>query len=295
MAITKETRLLLLHFNNYYNRVIKRLDSVSDYMDADTEAGVTHYADCANINFNPADGLFTSVVLGYGTNPADMFADGADYDYLVVYEHSVDSETSLVTRTILSRWFILEADRTRGQQYELKLKRDVIADHYNQVIDSPIFLEKGYINDVNDPLLYNSESMNVNQIKQLEIPLKDETQSGWVVGFIPSDSFNETEPSYTRVDKTITMPMNADITVDGLSSWTYWNYCSNNAGYKFMADATGRRAVTVKIRSQYMYADSARSAKCNLVTADFTFYPNSTDAGVFDRKNSGTISNSGGS
>ena len=35
-----------------------------------------------------------------------------------------------------------------------------------------------YINDINDPLLYNSESMNVNQIKQLEIPLKDETKSG---------------------------------------------------------------------------------------------------------------------
>jgi hypothetical protein len=267
-------------------------------MEADTEAGVTHYADCANINFNPADGLFTSVVLGYGTNPADMFADGADYDYLVVYEHSVDSETSLVTRTIISRWFILEADRTRGQQYELKLKRDVIADHYNQVIDSPIFLEKGYINDVNDPLLYNSESMNVNQIKQLEVPLKDETGCGWVVGFIPSDAFTkfvEKEPQYKRVEKEIAMPMNADITVNGLSTWSYWNYCSDNPAHKFMADTAGRRQVTVKIRSQYIYADSARSAKCNLVTADFTFYPNSTDAGVFDRKNSGTISNSGGS
>ena len=41
-----------------------------------------------------------------------------------------------------------------------------------------MFIEKGFINDVNDPLLYNSESMNVNQIKQEEIPLKDETQSG---------------------------------------------------------------------------------------------------------------------
>lgn len=295
MAITKETRLLLLHYNNYYNRVIKRLDTVSDYMEADTEDGVTHYADCANMNFNPADGLMTSAVLGFGTNPANIFENGADYDYMVVYEQSVDSETHVVTKDITSRWFILEADRTRGQQYELKLKRDVIADHYNQVIDSPIFLEKGYINDVNDPLLYNSESMNVNQIKQLEIPLKDETGCGWVVGFIPSDSFNETEPSYTRVDKTITMPMTADITVNGLSNWAYWNYCSNNASYKFMADTTGRRAVKVKIRSQYMYADSARSAKCNLVTADFTFYPNSTDAGLFERQNSGTISNSGGS
>lgn len=60
----------------------------------------------------------------------------------------------------------------------MTLKRDVIADNYNDVVDSPIYLEKGFINDVNDPLLYNSESMNLNQIKQLEIPLKDETQSG---------------------------------------------------------------------------------------------------------------------
>lgn len=295
MAITKETRLLLLHYNNYYNRVIKRLDTVSDYMEADTEDNVAHYADCANMNFNPADGLMTSAVLGFGTNPANIFDNGADYDYVVVYEQSVDSETSLITKTILSRWFILEADRIRGKQYELKLKRDVIADHYNQVIDSPIFLEKGFINDVNDPLLYNSESMNFNQIKQLEVPLKDETGCGWVVGFIPSDSFNETEPSYKRVEKTITVPMTANITVNGLSSWSYWNYCSNNASYKFMADTAGRRAVKVKIRSQYMYADSARTAKCNLATADFTFYPNSTDAGVFERQNSGTISNSGGS
>lgn len=294
MAITKETNLLLLHYNNYYNRVIKRLDTVLDYIEADE----AHYADCQKMNFNPADGLFTSAVLGYGTNPVNIFDNGADYDYLVVYEQSEDTETHVVTKDIISRWFILEADRIRGKQYELKLKRDVIADHYNQVIDSPIFLEKGFINDVNDPLLYNSESMKVNQIKQLEVPLKDETGCGWVVGFIPSDAFTnfvEKEPQYKRVEKEIAMPMNADITVNGLSTWSYWNYCSDNPAHKFMADTAGRRQVTVKIRSQYMYADSARSAKCNLVTADFTFYPNSTDAGVFDRKNSGTISNSGGS
>ena len=53
-----------------------------------------------------------------------------------------------------------------------------MADNYADVVNSPIFLEKGFINDVNDPLLYNSESMNLNQIKQFEIPLKDETESG---------------------------------------------------------------------------------------------------------------------
>lgn len=150
-------------------------------------------------------------------------------------------------------------------------------------------MEKGYINDVNDPLLYNSESLKVNQIKQLEVPLKDETGCGWVVGYIPSDAFKNEEGVNSRVEKDIDMPMDADIEVNGLSNWEYWNYCSSNPNYRFMADTAGRREVTVKIRSQYIYADSGRSASCNLVTADFTFFPGSTDPGVFIRKNSGTI------
>lgn len=115
----------------------------------------------------------------------------------------------------------MENSRTRDGQYEITLRRDVIADNYNEIITSPIFLEKGFINDVNDPLLYNSESMNVNQIKQLEVPLKDETDCGWVVGYIPSDAFSKVEPAYDRVEKEITMPMNADIIVNGISNWSY--------------------------------------------------------------------------
>ena len=176
----------------------------------------------------------------------------------------------------------------------MTLKRDVIADNYNDVVDSPIYLEKGFINDVNDPLLYNSESMNLNQIKQLEIPLKDETQSGWVVGYIPSDAFPKVEPAYDRVEKKVTIPMSADITVDGLSSWSYWNYCSSNPNYKFMSDTSGKRKVTVKIRSERKYADSGRSVRCDMVTADYTFYPNSTDAGTYTQVNSGYIKTASG-
>ena len=175
------------------------------------------------------------------------------------------------------------------------MKRDVIADNYINVVDSPIFLEKGYINDVNDPLLYNSESMNLNQIKQLEIPLKDETQSGWVVGYIPSDAFPKVEPQYDRVEKKVTIPMSADITVDDLSSWNYWQYCSANPNYKFMADTAGKRKVTVKIRSQKVWASSGRTARCDMVTANYTFYPNSTDSGTYSQVNSGFIENSSGS
>ena len=198
-------QLLLLHYNNYFNRIIKKKDSIEDYKAADAD-----YKEASNINFNPGDGVNTSLVLGLGQN-GSLF-EGDEFDYLVAYE-VVDN-----INVIRGRWFILEQDRKRGGQYELTLKRDVLADNYIDVVNSPMFIEKGYIDDVNDPLLYNSESMNLNQIKQLEMPLKDETKSGWVVGYIPSDAFPKIEPQYDRVEKKVTIPMSADITVDGLSS-----------------------------------------------------------------------------
>ena len=274
-------QLLLLHYNNYFNRIIKKKDTIADYKAADAD-----YKEASNINFNPGDGLNTLLVLGLGQT-GSLF-DGDEFDYLVAYE-VVDN-----TNVINSRWFILEQDRTRAGQCELTLKRDVIADNYADVLNSPIFLEKGFINDVNDPLLYNSESMNVNQIKQLEVPLKDETQCGWVVGYIPSDAFPKTEPEYDRVEKKVTVKMSADYTVDGLSSWSYWKYCSSNPDYKFMSDNTGKRKVTVKIRSERIYADSGRTARCDMITADYTFYPNSNDAGTYSQKNSGYITSSSG-
>lgn len=275
-------QLLLLHYNNYFNRIIKKKDTITDYKAADAD-----YKEVSNINFNPGDGVNTSLVLGLGQTGA-LFADDDEFDYLVAYE-VVGND-----KVINSRWFILEQDRTRSGQYELTLKRDVIADNYADVLNSPIFLEKGFINDVNDPLLYNSESMNVNQIKQLEVPLMDETKSGWVVGYIPSDAFPKVEPAYDRVEKKVTVPMSADYTVNGLSSWSYWKYCSSNPNYKFMSDNTGKRKVTVKIRSERIYADSGATAKCDMITADYTFYPNSNDAGTYSQKNSGSITTSSG-
>ena len=266
-------QLLLLHYNNYFNRIIKKKETIADYKAADT-----NYKEVSNINFNPGDGVATSLVLGLGQT-GEIFNANEEFDYLVAYE-TVNNEA-----VIDSRWFILEQDRKRGGQYELTLKRDVLADNYSAVINSPIFLEKGFINDVNDPLLYNSEAMKFNQIKQLEIPLMDETKSGWVVGYIPSDAFPKVEPAYDRVEKVVTIPVEADITVNGLSSWSYWQYCSSNPNYKFMADEAGKRKVTVKIRSENTYAEN-RLIVCDMTTADYTFYPNSTDAGTYIPKNS---------
>ena len=271
-------QLLLLHYNNYFNRIIKKKETIADYKAADT-----NYKEVSNINFNPGDGVATSLVLGLGQT-GEIFDANEEFDYLVAYE-TVNNEA-----VIDSRWFILEQDRKRAGQYELTLKRDVLADNYNAVINSPIFLEKGFINDVNDPLLYNSEAMKFNQIKQSETPLMDETKSGWVVGYIPSEAFPKVEPEYDRVEKVVTIPRSADITVNGLSSWSYWQYCSSNPNFKFMADNVGKRKVTVKIKSEYMYEDDGgRTKACDLVGAEYTFYPNSSDAGTYKINKSGTI------
>ena len=271
-------QLLLLHYNNYFNRIIKKENTIADYKAADAD-----YKEVSNINFNPGDGVNTSLVLGLGQN-GSLF-DGEEFDYLVAYE-VVDN-----TNVINSRWFIIEQDRERAGQFELTLKRDVLVDNYADVVNSPIFLEKGFINDSNDPLLYNSESMNLNQIKQLEIPLKDETESGWVVGYIPSDAFPKVEPQYDRVEKKVTTPMEADFEIDNINDWSYWQYCLSNPNYKLMADSAGKRKVTVKIRSEDRHADY-RSFRVDMVTANYTFYPNSTDAGTYSQQNSGYIKTS---
>lgn len=281
--------LLIGNYNNYFNRVIKKEDTFTEQglpMVKDYISKMTNTRTISNINFNPNDDAYTKILLGKGDYNLPEGEESVEPDYAVLYKTEGDPFNDGI---IISRWFVLECVRIRGGQYELSLKRDVIVDNYRDIVNSPIFLEKGFIDDVNDPLLYNSESMNLNQIKQFEVPLKDETESGWVVGYIPSDAFPKVEPEYDRVEKDVSLPMAADITVDGLSSWNYWAYCTSNPSYKFMSDSAGKRKVTVKIRSENTYAQTGLSIRCDMITADYSFYPNSTDAGTYKRQKSGYI------
>ena len=82
------------------------------------------------------------------------------------------------------------------------------------------------------------------------------------------------------------MPTTSDITVDGLNSWSYWNYCNSNPNYKFMADTNGKRKVTVKIRSYFTINGQFGPEDVRYIGANYTFYPNSNDAGTYDEANS---------
>ena len=83
---------------------------------------------------------------------------------------------------IVSRWYILESVRTLNGQYKVSVRRDVIADYFNDIIDSPVYVLKGRL-EAENPLIYNSERLQFNQIKKSETLLKDETGTPWIVAY----------------------------------------------------------------------------------------------------------------
>lgn len=177
--------LILKGFNNYFNRKIKRYTEVSDY-----EAAVSYFAYISNYNFNPNDSVRTVVVLGKGETGADKFFDfetTKTADYLICYKSEfihTEGEPDVELRTIESRWFITEVIRTRGGQYEIHLKRDTIADHFDSLFSSPAFIKKGHVSDDN-PFIFNDEGVTVNQKKSNQEPLMDGSGSAWLVGYMP--------------------------------------------------------------------------------------------------------------
>lgn len=158
------TNIILLHYNNYFNRIAKLAgNTAQDYTTLDSK-----YSTITSVNFNPNDNVTTSMILGKGEIPVSG-QELDSYDYLLV----INADD--VNYPVLSRWFIIERVRTRDGQYQFDLKRDVIADYYEQVLNAPCYVEKGIINDINNPLLCNPESISVNQIKKSETPIIDES------------------------------------------------------------------------------------------------------------------------
>lgn len=167
--------LMLKGYNNYQNRILKKENTVQDYINA-VEEGC--YAIRTNINFNKRDGVAAQVIYNYSA--VDALQD--NMNYVVVLDNSGNIE---------SRYFVMEATYQRNGQIILSLKRDVVADFYDYIIDAPAFIEKATLQD-SDPMIFNSEGFAFNQIKtDAEILLKDATQTPWIVGYIAPKAESE--------------------------------------------------------------------------------------------------------
>ena len=149
--------------------MVKRELDISSYMKYRVTS--TLMVNPISCNFNPSDGVNTNQIINW---------DGDIPDYIVASETGDD---------INSRWFVIEAARKRGQQYELTLYRDTIVDYYESIKEADIFIEKAMIrdSDTSNPLLFNTENMSFNQIKYNDVKLYDKTKCPWLIGFISKD------------------------------------------------------------------------------------------------------------
>ena len=196
--------ILFRGFNNYFNRTVKIYDNLLSY---ETES--TSYLDIPSINFNPNDGIATELIIGNpdqieNSKPLDWTKNGTP-DYAICYELTGPDSTL----HIRSRWFVLESERTRNGQYRVALKRDVLADNYSSIMRAPCFVEKGSISSSSDPLLFNHESLTFNQIKQSETLLKDETKTGWLIGYVSQDKTRY--PTSQYYESTSAVPVLASV------------------------------------------------------------------------------------
>lgn len=160
-------------FNNYYNRTILLPQStkLSDYDDYLLKVDEVE-------NFNPNDNVMTQLVVNYWE---EDIPDITNVDYVLI---STDS------KTIDSKWFALDRQRIRGQQWQFTLRRDLVSDNYNAVVNAPCFIEKATLS-ADSPLLWNKEDMTFNQIKKDEILLKDGSGCPWIVGYYAKNTSNE--------------------------------------------------------------------------------------------------------
>ena len=97
----------------------------------------------------------------------------------------------------VTRWFVLGKQIEEPQVWTLTLKRDLIRENWDDLKDSPIFIEKATLPDIS-PLILNKENITFNQIKTEEILLDEENGSEWV--YLISQAGHDLTTSYTPVN-----------------------------------------------------------------------------------------------
>ena len=179
-----------LNFNNRFNRKIKRYDTIESY-----EPYIVGSSQKENFKWH--DEMRTTITANIDEVP----------NYCLVCDEN---------NIIVGRWFVVDGVYNRGNQYTLSLERDTIADYYWQLMNLPMYIQRGTIRDINDPSIYIKQG-NFNQIKKKEVPLKDQTTIPWVVGYI-----NKATPD-TTISTSFADVSDAYVEVNGITNWEHYN------------------------------------------------------------------------
>ena len=219
--MAKQYYCFLERFNNYFNRKVIRKESLEDYEDASLDIFIPVDADgnMLPFDFNPNDNITTEII----ANEVPF-----DPDYFLLMDADQD---------IVSRWFVLEQKRNRQGQWVYFLRRDVLADSYDELNDAPLYVEKGIIDDLENPLLLNNEGLLVNQIKKEEILLKDKTECPWFIiylkkGALGNQGIGPDGDGYIPVNTPDREDYYEQINTP-IASWLYYQYA--NSDYQFVS------------------------------------------------------------
>ncbi len=204
--------IYLLSYNNYNNRQVKKLDTINDYIN-----GGYLLSTIPNVNFEYADGIASQLIIN------KQFVS-VEPDYVLVEDISsrvVDGLGNLVSSDF-SRWFIIDSNLIRGNQYQFSVKRDIWVDHFDLCMNSTYFIERGYVSNAND-LIFNNEQQQFSQIKKSQVELRDETYGPWIIGYIPrvtgkTSDFTIKGSANTDVE---------DITVADITQENWYQYTTN--------------------------------------------------------------------
>lgn len=188
--------IYLLSYNNYYNRIYRREETLSAYLSfvVYQVAGVNTWAN--------GDGVDNSWTTGI------VSEDIAGVDYML----------TCTGDKILGRWFVIEKNEISKNRYRLTLRRDLLAESLPTIENDAFFAERCILPDTS-PYIYNAEDFRVNRIKKKETLIKDKTGVPWIIGYFNKEI--ETKPITGNLGAT------ADITVDSLQNWAFYDYIAN--------------------------------------------------------------------
>lgn len=222
--------LYLFNFNNYYNRIVKKYDTIEEYGEP--------LDIIERVNFIPNNGISAEQIINY---------DGDHPDYLVLTDED---------DKIISRWYIIDSNRTRGGQFKLTLYRDVIADWYQEIVKAPCFIEKATL-DIGDPLLFNNENMTYNQIKKAEFLLKDKSNCPWIIGY-----YSKNTPTENLKGSINRNNLNNVFDIEINSTFSSWKYNATTTPFKLTPDEVEYRIYT-KNRGHYIITNEIGYLKFN--------------------------------
>lgn len=120
------------------------------------------------------------------------------------------------------KWFVTDCVRTRKNQYNIKLHRDIVGDNMYGLTTGVFNIDRCKLSSDN-PLIFNKEGFNYNQIKKDEYLISDRTNTPWIVGYIAENANSSHSISFAK-------NYDIDLRNTSFANWEYANKLGTQYG-----------------------------------------------------------------